>query len=90
LPARWAPECPGYRIYHFLEKTKEFPPDANLTPFYVRLERGPACRLHVIVPFSRRFPGEPVREAELVAQLVMREAKVSLPKFPAVSRFGRK
>lgn len=70
-------------LRHFLEKGEGLDPGQD--GIYVRLNRGLACSLDVVLRYDDSIEDEPTQWAEVVAQLVMESSEIQ-PNVPAVSK----
>ena len=80
------PGCSDFKLYDLVEDQKGFAnPDLRDNGIYVGLERGRACRLHVLVGHGPPHAPEPDARAEAVAKLVMYDSGAQ-PEVPAVEK----
>jgi hypothetical protein len=79
------PACSGFKLYELVEDRKGLAnPDVG-TDVYVRLKRGQACRLHVIMHYAPPRDPEPDAWAEVVAKLVIYDSGTQA-QVPAVGK----
>jgi hypothetical protein len=77
------PPCPGFTLYSFREKMAGRYASQPMGRYvFVRLERGPSCRLHVVIgQVLELHEKDPPRWAEVTARLVVQAvpAQVRVP-----------